>query len=187
MPSRSDSKPSSNITVVGVEITVTKSGKVQDLRLFSGTASLGPAAVRAIKRKKYREFAGRTVLMAVTFSSDDNAVVSVRELAVAGISGCGGTVPEVVRVGKEVMQKLLINRVEPLYPVEAQATHIGGTVTLRLFIDEHGNVSKIETVAGPELLVPAAVDAVKQWKYKPFFMSGEPRKVETTADVTFVP
>src|SRR3954470_23694642 len=94
MPSRSDSKPSSNITVVGVEITVTKSGKVQDLRLFSGTASLGPAAVRAIKRKKYREFAGRTVLMAVTFSSDDNAVVSVRELAVAGISGCGGTVPE---------------------------------------------------------------------------------------------
>jgi protein TonB len=92
-----------------------------------------------------------------------------------------------VRISPEVMQTRLLTRIDPVYPPEAQALHIEGTVVLRLYIDTAGNVFKVVEVSGPEFLVRAASDAVKQWKYKPYALNGTPIKVETTIDVKFAP
>jgi len=72
-----------------------------------------------------------------------------------------------VRVSQQVMRKFLITKMVPTYPSEAARQHVDGTVFLHIDIDKSGNVSSADLVSGHPLLSPAAIDAVKQWKYKP--------------------
>jgi periplasmic protein TonB len=80
---------------------------------------------------------------------------------------------------------LLAYRIEPSYPILARQAHIQGAVVLNAVIDKDGNVEKLQVVSGPPMLAAAAIDAVKQWRYKPFFFNGRPLEVETTITVTF--
>jgi protein TonB len=90
-----------------------------------------------------------------------------------------------VRVSPGVITGLLIHRVEPTYPSVAQQAHIQGSVVLTAIIDKNGNVQQLRLVSGQPLLVTAAIEAVKQWHYKPFLLNGEPLEVETTVTVNF--
>ena len=81
----------------------------------------------------------------------------------------------------------MLSRVEPVYPPEAQTEHIAGIVVLRIRIDKGGSVYKTDIVSGPPALVPAAIGAVKKWKYQPFLMGGEGIEVETTVEISFIP
>jgi protein TonB len=90
-----------------------------------------------------------------------------------------------VRVSPGVITGLLVHRVEPTYPPVAQQAHIQGSVVLTAIIDKNGNVQQLRLVSGPPLLVPAAIEAVKQWHYKPFLLNGEPLEVETTVTINF--
>jgi len=63
---------------------------------------------------------------------------------------------------------------------------VGGTVVLHINVDKNGNVSNVEPVSGHPLLIPAAIDAVKQWKYKPYLLNQVPVEVETTVLIEFV-
>jgi protein TonB len=90
-----------------------------------------------------------------------------------------------VRISPGVTKGLLIYRVEPTYPPLAQQARIQGVVVLTALIDKGGNIQHLQVVSGHPLLVPAAIEAVKQWRYKPFLLSGQPVEVETTVTVSF--
>jgi len=90
-----------------------------------------------------------------------------------------------VRVSAGVTNGRLIYRVEPTYPPLAQQAHIQGAVVLAALIDKGGNVQSLQVVSGPPLLVRAAIDAVKQWRYQPLLVNGQPIEVETTVTVNF--
>jgi protein TonB len=80
---------------------------------------------------------------------------------------------------------MLLHRVEPLYPIIAQRGHIQGTVQLKAIISRDGTIENLQLVTGHPMLVPAAIDAVKQWRYRPYILNGEPLEVETVVFVNF--
>jgi periplasmic protein TonB len=90
-----------------------------------------------------------------------------------------------VRVSQGVTRGLLTYRVEPAYPPLARQARIQGVVVLTAIIDKDGNVQKLQLVSGHPMLAPAAIEAVKHWRYKPFLLNGQPLEVETTVTVTF--
>ena len=90
-----------------------------------------------------------------------------------------------VRIGGNVMQAKAIDRVQPTYPAIARAAHVQGTVVLHAIIAKDGTVQQLQLVSGPPLLVNAAMDAVRQWRYSPTELNGEPVEVDTTIQVVF--
>lgn len=90
-----------------------------------------------------------------------------------------------VRVGGNVQQANLISTVTPVYPPEAKRDGIQGKVQLQVVIDKEGHVTEVSVLQGPDVLVDAAVEAVKQWVYRPTLLNGEPVRVLTTIDVNF--
>jgi protein TonB len=90
-----------------------------------------------------------------------------------------------IRVGGNVTAAKVINRVNPLYPPLARQTRISGTVRLHAIIAKDGTVQQLEVMSGHPLLVQAALDAVRQWRYQPTLLNGEPVEVDTTVDVIF--
>lgn len=90
-----------------------------------------------------------------------------------------------IRVSEGVAERLLITKVEPRYPDDARHAHVEGSVVLKALIGATGDVEELSLVSGDPLLVPAAMEAVKQWKYKPYLLNGEPLKVETQISVSF--
>jgi len=84
-----------------------------------------------------------------------------------------------------VMNALLIHRVEPDYPKIAITMHLSGTVQLRAIIGTDGTIQNIQVVSGNPILATAAVAAVKQWRYQPTRLSGQPVEVETVITVQF--
>ena len=93
--------------------------------------------------------------------------------------------PKRVRISQGVQEAKLINQVKPVYPPLARQARIQGVVKLRAIISKEGTIQQLEVVAGPPLLIQAAVDAVRQWRYKPTLLSDEPVEVETFIDVIF--
>lgn len=90
-----------------------------------------------------------------------------------------------VNVGGDVQQAKLINAVRPQFPPLARQARISGAVRLAAVISEVGAIEELRVVAGHPLLVQAAVDAVRQWRYRPTLLNGQPVKVETTIEVNF--
>ena len=90
-----------------------------------------------------------------------------------------------MRVSPGVTKGLLAYQIEPTYPVLARQAHIQGAVVLSAIIDKDGNIENLQLVSGHPMLAPAAIDAVRQWRYKPFLLNGRPLEVETTITVTF--
>jgi periplasmic protein TonB len=90
-----------------------------------------------------------------------------------------------VRVGGNVMAAKAINRPSPEYPAIAKAAHVQGTIVLHAIISKDGTVQDLQYVSGPPLLMKAAMDAVKQWRYQPTELNGEPVEVDTTIQVIF--
>jgi protein TonB len=93
--------------------------------------------------------------------------------------------PQRVRVSQGVSQGLLIHQVKPTYPPLARQARIQGTVVLQAVIGKDGSIQGLKVVSGHPMLAPAALEAVKQWKYKPYFLNGEPVEVDTTINVNF--
>ena len=81
---------------------------------------------------------------------------------------------------------MLIHRIEPQYPAIAKIARVSGTVELRAIIGRDGSVSSIEVLSGNPLLARAAVEAVRQWRYRPTILDGEAVEVETRITVNFV-
>jgi TonB family protein len=163
-------------------ILINKEGEIRDTKLVSGHPMLASAAIEAVKQWRYRP--GTSADKAV----DAETIVRVNFRLADGpvIRGGPSTVPQLVRVSAGVTQGLLEAKVDPVYPEDAQEKHIEGTVMLNVDIDQEGNVGRVELVSGLPMLAPAAMDAVLQWKYRPFVLSGEVVPVETTVEVKFM-
>jgi protein TonB len=80
----------------------------------------------------------------------------------------------------------LIYRVQPIYPPLARQARIQGTVQLRAIISKTGTIENLVAVSGHPMLVPAALNAVRQWRYRPFLLNSAPIDVETEITVNFV-
>ncbi|HXG33087.1 MAG TPA: energy transducer TonB [Bryobacteraceae bacterium] len=93
--------------------------------------------------------------------------------------------PQRIRVGGNVQQAKLIRQVKPVYPPLARQARIQGTVRLTAIIARDGTIQELQVVSGHPLLVPAALEAVKQWVYQPTLLNGEPVEVITQIDVNF--
>ena len=94
-------------------------------------------------------------------------------------------VPQRIRVGGNVQQAKLIRQPKPIYPPLAKQARISGVVKLDAIIGKDGTIQNLRVVSGHPLLVPAALDAVKQWVYAPTLLNGEPVEVVTQIDVNF--
>ena len=79
----------------------------------------------------------------------------------------------------------MIRQVQPVYPQIAKTAHVSGTVLLHAIISKDGSVQELQYVSGPPLLMKAAMDAVREWRYQPTLLNGEPVEVETTISVIF--
>ena len=113
--------------------------------------------------------------------------------ALGGVIGGAGNAPppppkaspKRVTVGGNVQAARLVNRVQPLYPPLARQTRISGTVKLHAIIGKNGAVEQLQVVSGHPLLVQSALDAVRQWRYQPTLLNGDPVEVDTEIDVIF--
>lgn len=95
--------------------------------------------------------------------------------------------PPVVRAIRtsSMLEGNLIRRVEPVYPPLARTAHIQGPVVVYALISKVGTMENVRAVSGHPLLVPATIDAVSQWRYRPYILNGEPIEVETQITVNF--
>jgi periplasmic protein TonB len=90
-----------------------------------------------------------------------------------------------VKLSQGISQGLLIKRVAPKYPSAALQMHLEGTVQIEARIDKEGIVTNPKVVKGDHILAAAALDAVRQWRYKPYYLDGEPVEVETEITINF--
>jgi protein TonB len=91
-----------------------------------------------------------------------------------------------VALTSQVLEAKLIRRVMPVYPALARQARISGMVELKGVIAPDGTVQRLQVLSGHPLLVPAAVEAVKQWLYQPTLLNGVPVEVVAPIKVSFV-
>jgi len=142
-----------------------------------------------MQRKKWRRAWGMVVLVIVAFAAgvfwwrwnrgweDLESGLKNSETAAADKSR--------VQVPAEVMQKLLIHRVEPVYPSEARKQNLQGIIALDIVVARDGSVVSMKALNGPDILAKAAMDALRWWKFEPYRVNGEPAVAETTVAVEF--
>jgi periplasmic protein TonB len=93
--------------------------------------------------------------------------------------------PTRVRVSAGVTQGMVIRKVQPVYPAIAKTARVQGQVVLQAAISKEGNIENLRVISGPPLLIQSALEAVKQWRYRPYILNGEPVEVDTTVTVIF--
>jgi TonB family protein len=181
---------------------VGKSGEVENLEIVSGDPLLAPAAIDAVKQWKYRPYVlngepleveslvrmNFTLLKKKEGSATDADLDALPKELVPEQTSPDETksaAPSRIRVSSGVASQLLIRRVDPTYPPEARAKRIQGVVILQATIDPTGHVVELELISGDPLLAPAAIDAVRQWEYRPYLLNSQPLTVETKIQVNF--
>lgn len=93
--------------------------------------------------------------------------------------------PQKVRVSQGVLQGNLLHQVQPQYPPIARAARISGSVVIKATIGKDGTMTGLQVMSGPPMLINSALEAVKQWRYKPWVLNGEAVDVETVITVNF--
>jgi protein TonB len=90
-----------------------------------------------------------------------------------------------VRLSAGVAGGLLLQKTPPVYPSIARTAHVAGTVVIQATISKAGLIESPHIVSGPIMLRQAALDAVRNWRYRPYLLNGEPAEVETTVNIVF--
>lgn len=90
-----------------------------------------------------------------------------------------------IQVSGGVSQGFLIQQVRPAYPAVAIAARVQGPVVLNALISRGGTIENLRLMSGHPMLAQAAIDAVRQWRYRPYLLNGEPVEVETQITVNF--
>jgi periplasmic protein TonB len=118
------------------------------------------------------------------------AVASANDRNLSGLmASASSSVPRpslaTVRISQGVSQGLLIKRVQPKYPPAALAVRAQGAVQIEATINKEGNVTNLKVLSGDPVLAHAALDAVRQWRYKPYYLDGEPVEIQTQITINF--
>jgi TonB family protein len=172
---------------VVVSMRISGAGDVIIVGVLEGDPLLAHAVEEAAKRWKFKPVISGNKATAVIARASLRFVLSDDNQRVNGAVPAIGPArqPEPVRVSEGVSSGQLVHKVKPVYPPEARHTHVKGTVLLRVLIDEEGRVADLRLISGPKELAPAAVDAVQQWRYRPYLFMGNPVEVETEVSVKF--
>jgi periplasmic protein TonB len=165
--------PASKNTVVA-EDTVTR---VAPLVVKSG-ASQGQKAEASSEPSPQAPGA----LSIASSSTDQNALNSLVASTPVAVPGRS---QQTLRISQGVSQGLILKRVQPVYPSSAMQMRIQGAVQLLATISKEGRISNLTVLSGDGVLARAASDAVRQWKYKPYYLNGEPVEIQTQITVNF--
>lgn len=199
--------PEAGVQLTGTVVlkaTVNKSGDIEKLELISGHPPLAAAVIDAVKQWKYTpyEIDGNPVtvetLITVEFppagnspndgSNQQDLTRSTLEPDPATNSNPKEAQPEPpapLELSPDIVQTLLLKRVAPLYPPLARQARIQATVVLNIVINMLGEVRDVQLYSGHPMLAPAAIEAVKQWRYRPYEQNGQPVEIKTTVQINF--
>jgi TonB family protein len=168
---------------VVLKILIDEDGKVQDATLLTGDIRLAEATITAVKQWTFRPY----ILNDQTVEVETTATVEYTDAPpyVATPAPPPMHLPQKLRVSQGAMESNLLHKVQPKYPQEAKSDHIPGDVILQATVDRDGAVRTLRLVYGTPVLAQAALDAVRQWKYRPYTLNGEPVEVETTIKIRF--
>lgn len=103
----------------------------------------------------------------------------------AGADSNASKAPKQLSVSSAVMQGNLLTKTIPIYPPAAKKAKIQGTVVLSAVISKDGNIENLQVLSGPQELQQSAIDAVRQWRYKPYLLNGDPVEVKTTVNIVY--
>jgi TonB family protein len=118
-------------------------------------------------------------------TANNEVVIQVTAPGAAAVVPDGAIAPNRIKVGGNVQAVKLIQQARPIYPPEAKAQRIQGTVKLSVVIAKDGTVKDILSASGDAMLVNSAIDAVRQWVYQPTLLNGQPVEVQTMIDVNY--
>jgi TonB family protein len=161
---------------VDLSAIIGKDGHVQDLKVVRGHPLLVQAALDAVNQWVYKPTLMNGEPVEIATDIQVNFALPPDDI---------GATPRRIRVGGNVEAANVITQVAPHYPAEAKQAGLQGTVKLQALIGKDGTVQDLQVLSGEPVLADAAVDAVRQWVYKPTLLAGEPVEVQTTIDVNF--
>ena len=166
-------------TVV-LRAVIGKRGAVESLQMVSGHSMLVPAAFDAVRQWRYRHYEVNGIPVRV------ETTVRV-EFGEVGEAEAEASAPkaESISVTGEDMRDRLVHRVAPVYPPLARQARIQGTVILRIVINQLGEVGDVQLVSGHPMLAPAAVEAVRKWRYMRCESDGKTVEIQTEVRVVF--
>ena len=183
---------------VVVRVVVNEEGDVENAEAISGNPVLAQAAVDAVKQWKFKPFIknGQPVKAGLKLPFDFAPPADVPPAAPPLPAALNGILteppaparpaaPQTIRVSSGVTQGLMLHKVDPVYPAAAKQAGVQGSVVLGAIISTEGTIKDLHVISGDALLSPAAIDAVKKWRYKPYLLKGEPVEVQTTVVVNF--
>lgn len=176
-----------------VRLVVSETGDVETAEVISGNPVLANAALDAAKQWKFKPYIrnGQPVKAAVKLPFDfvppaDGAPPAAQTIILMAPTAPAHVAPPTrLRVSSGVMQGRVIHKVEPTYPSQAFQDRVQGTVILKALISKEGAIEDLQVISGDPLLSGAAIDAVKQWRYRPYTLNGEPVEVDTQIVVNF--
>jgi TonB family protein len=177
-----------------LELSVDENGRVYDALVLSGPQELRRAALMSALRWRFSTDRPLPAKLGATIRFElpprdtpvplYGASPNAAQQATSQNSKPGDP-PKRIRVGSAVQMARLVQKVTPLYPTLARQANVAGTVQLKVSINPAGGVERIDVVQGHPLLIPAAIEAVKQWEYRPTLLNGVPVEVETSVEVSF--
>jgi len=162
---------------VELKVVIGADGNVKDLSVTLGDPVLGAAAVEAVRQWTFepKRVDGQAVEAEVEVCVDFHLSTTGR----TGSNGMG------CRSAEGVASAVVISQVAPIYPAKAKKKHIEGQVLLQARIGVDGIVQDLKVISGNRELTQAAIDAVRQWRYRPTLRDGTPVEVTTKITVTF--
>jgi TonB family protein len=109
--------------------------------------------------------------------------------ALPGLMGSAGSAPapvlQTLKVSQGVSRGLLVKKVQPVYPMNALRLRLEGAIEIVATVSKTGDITTVKSLGGDPQLARAAIEAVRQWKYKPYLLNGEPVEIETQVTVNF--
>lgn len=126
---------------------------------------------------------GNFVVGAIPGAAQNPVIAELTKPALAPL--VKSVAPQKLRVSSGVAAGMIVQQVKPQYPTIAVQARIQGTVVLQAVIGKDGRVENLRLISGHPMLAPAAIEAVKQWRYRPYLLNGEPVEVDTTINVNF--
>jgi TonB family protein len=168
---------------VMLKVVVAETGEVKEVSTLSGDPLLAQPAVDAVKQWKYKPYMvdGTPVEMETQVTLTFRLHTGEHSAPPLGNSNPAHR----LKVSEGTTAPLITEKTPPKYPDATRDAGIQGTVVLKVVVAETGEVKEVSALSGDPLLAQAAVDAVKQWKYKPYTLDGTPVEMETQATLTF--
>jgi TonB family protein len=167
---------------VVLELSVDEEGRVYDAMVISGPQELRRPALMSALHWQYSKDMPLPTKLAVTIRFE---LPQPQDSSPQSAAASGGQSPKRIRVGSAVQHARLLRSFPPQYPALARQARVEGNVELVVSINAAGGVERVDVVQGHRLLIPAAIEAVKQWEYRPTMLNGVPVEVETNVDVGF--